>query len=1360
VDGSRRGRAVPHLRVGGLFVFLALVSLSGLAFAQTPTIRYSYDALGRLIGVLDESRGELAEYRYDAVGNLLQILRRGAGEVSILTFTPTRGPLGTTVTITGTGFSPTASQTTLAFNGVAGSVTSATSTQIVATVPAGATTGPITVTNPNGSAASAQPFTVQGAPTITGFTPTRGGVGTSVRVEGSEFDPMTGGNVASFNGVRAVVTAATAGEIRTTVPSGATTGPIAVTTSGGMATSATLFTILEPPRITGVSPTRGPAGTSVTISGTGFGGTVGENAVRFDSVLAAVATASPTELVVTVPTGAATGPITVTASGGTATSPTVFLVPVPSITSLAPTSGRFGATVTISGEDFSPVPSLNDVRFNGFPATVTFASATQLTAAVPVGATTGPITVATSGGTARSAATFTVFPPPGILGFTPGSGAPGTPVTITGIGFRTVLQENQVAFNGVAAAVRTATATRLDVAVPTGATTGPITVTTSGGTATSATAFTVVTAGEPTGVNPSVLSRAVPTVVTFTATRDLTAAQVSTLHPDVTISGISATGSTLTAVVTAGLRAPLQAFSVDVVLPDAVLRGSLRLVGVEASPAAGTLDQAPLAMRLLSVGVDLAGSSVSTDTPQATVTNVQTAPSEITLTLGLDGTLPTGDVQLFINTPAGVRHAALFRAVNVPRVSRLAVASVFPPPGTPSAPPDGPIRIRFTDPLDPASLSTATVRVSLGTAPIGGSVALSADRRTVTYAPNQPLPGNAPITVTLTQALRSQSGETLSQEERYRFTTARNTLVVDAALGNDTTGTGTPQAPFATIGRALTQTELGTLVQINAGTYPEALTVPAGVTLLGAGPDLTIVDGSGVIGSVIELESQVAILRLGVQNGQVGIRATGLPLVVGEAAATGQADAGVLLEPAFETDVAGELVVMDSTLAPALNAKGLEVLDAGGRLEGTVTVAGNTIATQGPGASGVWIATTVGGAIRVVGNALSATNVTQGAPFSRGDEAIEICCELRGPVTILANALTQAGYSEICCTIGGPVTVAHNVATDPGSVVFFVCCPTGPSVGEIRLLDNTATDGWDDGLWLCCGVGESPAVVARNRLERMAGTGLQAGGGPLTVASNTLMASGEMDLFSQASGDITVVGNIVTGSHSEGLLSFAEDKAAGDTLRIVSNRLETSAQTGLDVRLGPGARVEVTDNQVTESQDTGLSIFIRPPTGAVIVARNTIERHQGPGMVVELENAMGDTALFRDNRVADNGGTGVEIFVPPTTRASPVFRSNTIIGNARHGVQIRPSFGTVQQAPDLGTATDPGGNTLTGNGASAPATYVDLANETAPFVTAVGNRWDHGSATEIDQLDVFDDEEGAAQGRTLGPVQFEPFLTP
>ncbi|HEU4389807.1 MAG TPA: IPT/TIG domain-containing protein, partial [Blastocatellia bacterium] len=132
---------------------------SRVALGMTPAsdVLYFFDELGRLVGVVD-GNGEAARYYYDGVGNLLSISRWNSSTVAIVVFNPSKGAIGDTVTIFGTGFSTTPSQNTVTFNGTAATVTSSTPNQIVTAVPAGATTGPVAVTSPAGSVTSATQF--------------------------------------------------------------------------------------------------------------------------------------------------------------------------------------------------------------------------------------------------------------------------------------------------------------------------------------------------------------------------------------------------------------------------------------------------------------------------------------------------------------------------------------------------------------------------------------------------------------------------------------------------------------------------------------------------------------------------------------------------------------------------------------------------------------------------------------------------------------------------------------------------------------------------------------------------------------------------------------------------------------------------------------------------------------------------------------------------------------------------------------------------------------------------------------------------------------------------------------------------
>jgi probable HAF family extracellular repeat protein len=155
-------------------------------------------------------------------------------------------------------------------------------------------------------------------PTITGFTPARGTVGRTVSVTGTNF---TGATAVTFAGTSASLTVVSDTQISTKVPSGALTGPIAVTTPSGTATSASSFGVQ--PKIQSFTPTSGPVGTTVVITGSAF---TGATAVRFNGKAASFTVDSYGQITATVPTGATTGAISVKTPGGTGSSRTNFVV--------------------------------------------------------------------------------------------------------------------------------------------------------------------------------------------------------------------------------------------------------------------------------------------------------------------------------------------------------------------------------------------------------------------------------------------------------------------------------------------------------------------------------------------------------------------------------------------------------------------------------------------------------------------------------------------------------------------------------------------------------------------------------------------------------------------------------------------------------------------------------------------------------------------------------------------------------------------------------------------------------------------------------------------------------------------------
>lgn len=227
-------------------VFLVLIFAEATR-GQTNIVNV-YDDSGRLIAVIHPS-GDVARYSYDAAGNLLSISRSVSSTISVIYFTPSSGPVGTVVTIYGTGFSTTPSQNSIIFNGVTATVTSSSATQIVTSVPASATTGTIAVTTPGGSASSATSFTVttSTAPTISSFSPTIGTTGTAVSISGTNFETTAANNTTKFNITYASVGTSTSTSISTTVPAFGGSGKITLGTPNGSVTSTDDFFIPPSP---------------------------------------------------------------------------------------------------------------------------------------------------------------------------------------------------------------------------------------------------------------------------------------------------------------------------------------------------------------------------------------------------------------------------------------------------------------------------------------------------------------------------------------------------------------------------------------------------------------------------------------------------------------------------------------------------------------------------------------------------------------------------------------------------------------------------------------------------------------------------------------------------------------------------------------------------------------------------------------------------------------------------------------------------------------------------------------------------------------------------------------------------------
>jgi uncharacterized repeat protein (TIGR03803 family) len=147
----------------------------------------------------------------------------------------------------------------------------------------------------------------------------QGAIGKTVEILGQGFSGTT---KVSFNGTPTTFSVISDTYLTATVPAAAVSGFVNITTPTGTLASNRKFFVL--PSISSFTPTSGPIGTAVTITGNNLKGTT---SVSFGGVKAtSFSVTSDTQVTATVPTGAVTGKIQVATAGGTATSTGIFTV--------------------------------------------------------------------------------------------------------------------------------------------------------------------------------------------------------------------------------------------------------------------------------------------------------------------------------------------------------------------------------------------------------------------------------------------------------------------------------------------------------------------------------------------------------------------------------------------------------------------------------------------------------------------------------------------------------------------------------------------------------------------------------------------------------------------------------------------------------------------------------------------------------------------------------------------------------------------------------------------------------------------------------------------------------------------------
>jgi hypothetical protein len=184
-------------------------------------------------------------------------------------------------------------------------------TSLALDVPAGASTGYLTLVAGGVARQGAQQVTVAGSIVVTSFSPATIARGATLTIDGDNLDRATG--VEYAGGATSPIASRTGStSITTVVPAGASSGPLTILgNQGDRVTTATALTVVGPIQVDANATYRVAAGVPVTIAGSGLSAVT---AVTVGSSAATITSLTDTQLVFAVPAGVNCGPITLLAA--------------------------------------------------------------------------------------------------------------------------------------------------------------------------------------------------------------------------------------------------------------------------------------------------------------------------------------------------------------------------------------------------------------------------------------------------------------------------------------------------------------------------------------------------------------------------------------------------------------------------------------------------------------------------------------------------------------------------------------------------------------------------------------------------------------------------------------------------------------------------------------------------------------------------------------------------------------------------------------------------------------------------------------------------------------------------------------
>lgn len=299
------------------------------------------------------------------------------------------------------------------------------------------------------------------APTlsISSVSPLSAFPGDTLQVQGAGLNRV---QKALVGGVDANFTILSDSQLTLLVPAAALSGIVELHAPGTLAQSLERVSILNAPSVSGFSPTIARPGDTVTISGVNLDQV---REVRVNNLLLTLTQKSAQQISFALPSEARSGTVSLSYSNNRVLNLSQSLtVQTPVILrSLNPLEGLVGAIITLDGEGLDLV---EQVQFGAQSTSPLQRSVTRLTVAVPVGASSAPLTLVTLGGDRIvSREVFSVIPKIIFTDLQPSAARVGLKITING---QNLDEVSNVLVNGTAVNLLTRSATALSFSMPVG----------------------------------------------------------------------------------------------------------------------------------------------------------------------------------------------------------------------------------------------------------------------------------------------------------------------------------------------------------------------------------------------------------------------------------------------------------------------------------------------------------------------------------------------------------------------------------------------------------------------------------------------------------------------------------------------------------------------------------------------------------------------------------------------------------------------------------------------------------------------------------------------------------------------------